>query len=179
MESVPLETPIWDVVDRCRVWESHADPVVCQVSKPSPDQNYLAYVVGDSDSISEKTRVAAVTRPRSGLDQLEDLLRRLLMAVDPPAPILEVPPVEKLLQWLVTESQSRPSPVVSPPASAGLEQMLRSFLSGQQPMRPPPRQRPIRRDWNGVVCFSCLCSQDGRRRRLRGVHYDPTPGVQD
>ena len=138
--------------------------------------------MGDSDSISETTQVSAVTRPRSGPDQLEDLLRRLLMAVDTPAPIPEVPPVEKLLQRLVTETQSRP--VVSPPASVGLEQMLRSFLSGQQPTRPPPRQRPIRRDWNGVVCFSCgksghdatqtwmnlfcLCSRDGGRRRLRG-----------
>ena len=59
------------------------------------------------------------------------------MVVDPPAPIPEVPPVKKLLQQLVTESQSRPSPVVSPSASAGLEQMLRSFLSEQQPTRPP------------------------------------------
>ena len=24
-DSVPLETPIRDIVDRCRVWESHAD----------------------------------------------------------------------------------------------------------------------------------------------------------
>ena len=83
--------PIRDVVDRCRVWESHADPAVRRVSKPSPDPIYPAYVVGDSDSISETTRVAAVTRPRSGPDQLEDLLRRLLMAVDTPAPIPEVP----------------------------------------------------------------------------------------
>ena len=102
LDSVPPETPIRDVVDRCRVWESHADPVVRRVSKPNPDQNYPAYVVGNSDSISEKTRVAAVTRPRSSPDQLEDLLRRLLMAVDPPAPIPEVPPVEMLLQRLVT-----------------------------------------------------------------------------
>ena len=143
LDSVPPETPIWDVEDRCRIWESHADPAVHRVSKPSPDQNYPAYVVGDSDSISEKTRVAAVTRARSGPNQLEDLLRRLLKAVDPPAPIPEVPPVEKLLQRLVTELQSRLWPVVSPPASAGLEQMLRSFLSGQQPTRPPPRIRPI------------------------------------
>ena len=55
------------------------------------------------------------------------------MAVDTPAPIPEVPPVEKLLQRLVTETQSRPLLVVSPPASMGLEQILRSFLSGQQP----------------------------------------------
>ena len=129
--------------------------MVRRVSKPSPNPIYPAYVVADSDNISETTQVAAVTRPRSGPDQLEDLLRRLLMAVDTPAQIPEVPPVDKLLQRLVTETQSRPSAVLSPPASMGLEQMLRSFLSGQQPMLLPPRQRPIRRDWNGIVCFSC------------------------
>ena len=60
LDSVPPETPIWDVVDRCRIWESHADPAVRRVSKPSPEQTYPAYVVGDSDSISETTWVAAV-----------------------------------------------------------------------------------------------------------------------
>ena len=108
-------------MDRCRVWESHADPAVRRVSKPSPYPIYPAYAVGDSDSISETTRVAAVTRPRSDPDQLEDLLRRLVMAVETPAPITEVPPVEKLLQHLVSETQSRPSPVVCPLASEGLE----------------------------------------------------------
>ena len=71
LDSVPPETPIRDVVDRCRVWESHADPAVRRVSKPSPDPIYPSYVVGDSDNISETTRVAVVTRPRSGPDQLE------------------------------------------------------------------------------------------------------------
>ena len=198
LDSVPPETPIRDVVDRCCVWESHADPAVRRVSKPSPDPIYPAYVVGDSDNISETTRVAAVTRPRSGPDQLEDLLRRLLMAVDTPAPIPEVPAVEKLLQLLVAETQSRPSPVVSPPESVGLEKMLRSFLSGQQQTRPPTRQRPIRRDWNVVVCFSCGKSGHAATRcpslnesfpfMLLGwrvektpggegaLYYDPTPG---
>ena len=126
-------------MDRRVGWRiSHGDPAVRRVSKPSPDPIYPAYVVGDN--ISEMTRVAAVTRPRSGPDQLEDLLRRLLMAVDTPAPTPEVPAVEKLLQRLVAETQSRPSPVVSPPESVGLEKMLRSFLSGQQQARPPPRQ---------------------------------------
>ena len=152
LDSVPPETPIRDVVDHCRIWESHADPAVCRVSKPSPDPIYPAYVVGDSDNISEMTQVASVTRLKSGPDQLEDLLRRLLTAVDTPAPIPEVPVVEKLLQRLVAETQSRLPPVVSPPESVGLEKM---FLSGQQQSRQPPRQRPVRRDWNGVVCFSC------------------------
>ena len=43
LDSVPPETPIRDVVDRCRIWESHADPAVCQVSKPSLDPIYPAY----------------------------------------------------------------------------------------------------------------------------------------
>ena len=79
LDSVPPETPIRDVVDRCRVWETHADPAVRRVCKPSPEQTYPANVVGDADSISETTRVAAVNRPRPGPDQLEDLLRRLLI----------------------------------------------------------------------------------------------------
>ena len=37
LDSVSLETPIRDVVDRCRVWESHADPAVRRISKPNPD----------------------------------------------------------------------------------------------------------------------------------------------
>ena len=36
LDSVPPETPIRDVVDRCHVWESHANPAVRRVSKPSP-----------------------------------------------------------------------------------------------------------------------------------------------
>ena len=114
---MPPETPIRDVVDRCHVWESHADPAVRRASKPSLDPIYPAYVVGDSVNITETIQVVAVTRPKSGPDQIDDLLRRLLMAVDTPAPIPEVPAVEKLLQRLV---------------AVGLKKRLRSFLSGQQ-----------------------------------------------
>ena len=99
MDSVPPETPIRDVVDRCRVWESHADTEVRRISKPSPDPIYPAYVVGDSDNIGETRWVVAVTRPKPGPDQLEDMLRRLLVGmgapVSVPAPVPEVPAVEK------------------------------------------------------------------------------------
>ena len=78
MDSVPPETPIRDVVDRCRVWESHADPAVRRVGKPSPDPMYPAYAVGDADNNIETTRVATVTGLRSSPNQLEDLLRRVL-----------------------------------------------------------------------------------------------------
>ena len=48
LDSVPPETPIRDVVDRCRVWESHADPEIRRVRKPGPEPVYPAYVVGES-----------------------------------------------------------------------------------------------------------------------------------
>ena len=54
LDSVPPETPIRDVVDRFRVWESHADPEIRRVSKPGPEPNYPAYVVGDSDKVVEE-----------------------------------------------------------------------------------------------------------------------------
>ena len=116
-------------------------------------------MVGDSDKVVEEIRVAAVTKPKSPPDQVEDLLRRLLVGVAPPAPVPapvpEVPMVEKLLQHLVAETQIRqPVPVVAP-GPAGLETLLRSLLSGQLASVQQPRQGSFRRDWNAIVCFSC------------------------
>ena len=99
--------------------------------------------------------MAAVTKPKSTPDQVEDLLRRLLAGVAPQAPIPEVPMVEKLLQRLVAETQIRqPTPVVAP-EPAGLETLLRSLLSGQLTSVQHHRQGSFRRDWNAIVCFSC------------------------
>ena len=75
LDSVPLETPIRDVVDRCRVWESHVDPEIRRVSKPGPEPVYPAYVVSDSDKGVDDLHVAAVTTPQSTPDQVEILFR--------------------------------------------------------------------------------------------------------
>ena len=125
-------------------------------------------MVGDADRNSENTRVAAVTGQRSVTTQLEDLL----------------------LQRLVTETQSRPPPVMSRPAPTELEQMMRSFLSEQrQRQRPSQRQRPARRDWSDVVCFSCgksgpelerlisvYAAGMAGREDVGWVYYDPALG---
>ena len=121
MDSVPQETPIRDVADRCHVWESHADPAVRRVDKPSPDPVYLAYAVGDANNNIETTKVAMVTGQRSSPNQLEDLLRWVLAPAEPPVPKSEVPAVEKLLQQLVRETQSRPPAVVSPSVPMDLD----------------------------------------------------------
>ena len=95
LDSVSPETPIRDVVDRCRVWESHADPAVRRIGKPNPDPTYPTYAVGDADSDNEVTRVAAVTGQRSGQNQLDDLLRRVISTAERPAPKPEVSDIEK------------------------------------------------------------------------------------
>ena len=156
LDSVSPETQIRDVVDQCRVWESHADPAVRQTSKPAPDPTYPAYAVGDTDSNNEVTRVAAVTGLKSDQNQLADLLRRVISTTERPAPKPEISDMAKLLQQLVSEPPNRPPAVVNPPVPTTLEQMLRSFLDGQRQRQwQPPRQRPMRRDWTDVVCFSC------------------------
>ena len=59
--------------------------------------------------------------------------------------------VEKLLQRLMTDTQSRPLPVVNPPAPTKLEQSMRPFLAEQhRRRRPPQRRQPARRDWSNV-----------------------------
>ena len=53
LDSVSPETPIRDVVDRCRVLESHTDPAVRRIGKPNPDPKYPAYAVGYAVSDNE------------------------------------------------------------------------------------------------------------------------------
>ena len=172
LDSVPPETPIRDVVDRCRVWESHADPEIRRVSKPGPELVYPAYVVGESDDGVDEVRVATVNQPKSSPDQVEDLLRRLLASMAPPvpvpAPVPEVPMVEKLLQCLVAENQRRqPAPVIRDEL-VGLEKLLRLYLSGQQTSGQQSRQRPARWGWNDFLCVFHA------KRRVMGRIVAPT-----
>ena len=100
-----------------------------------------------------------ITQPRSMSDQMEELLRRLLMGVATPvpvpAPVPEVPVVEQLLQCLVTEAQIRQPAPVAAPDYAGLESLLRKMPSGQAALAQQSRQGSFRHNWNAVVCFSC------------------------
>ena len=68
-----------------------------------------------------------------------------------PAPVLEVPVVEKLLPCLVTETQIRhPAPVVAS-EPVGLETLLRLLISGQMASAQQPPQGSFRRDRNTVM----------------------------
>ena len=142
---------IRDIVDLCRVWESHADLDVRCASKPEPDPTYPTYAVSGSDGGIDDLRVAAVTTPQSAPDQLETLLRRLSTAAPAPAPKPEPPTVGQLLQCLLPEAQSRqPIPACDGIVSPAVRRVI-----------VPPAVR----HWMNL---SRLCCRDGRRRR-KGV----------
>ena len=145
LDSAPPETPIRDVVDRCRVWESHADPAINRTRKPTTDPLYPTFAVGGAESNYDITKVAVFTEPKSDQDKLVDVIRRTLANTEIPNPEPEIQDILERLQQLLRESVPNT-----------LEQTLESLLDGRRPrQRQPPRLRQQRRDMTGVICFSC------------------------
>ena len=94
MDCVPPNTPLRDIVDRCRVWESHTDPEVRRVSKPMPEPAYPTYVVEQSEYETEPVQVVTLNKPNSSVGQSEELLKKLLAVLTPIVP----PPPRRGLQ---------------------------------------------------------------------------------
>ena len=158
LDSVPPETPMWDIVDRCRVWESHADSDIRRVSKPGPDPAFPTNVVDEVDRGVDDIRVVGVTTPKSTPEQVEIFFCRLMASAAAPAPTPapEPPALERLLQRLVVETQVRQPVPAAATGSAGLETLLRTLLLGTLARVQQPRPGSLRRDWNAVVCFSFM-----------------------
>ena len=157
LDSVSPETPIQDIVDRCRVWESHADLNIWILSRPGPDRTLPIYMVDALSEAVDDRVVAAVATTQPKPDQLETLLRCLLSGPVVPSPPPEPVPsvLEQLLQSLLTEAQA---PRPTPPAQTGhsdIESLLRSLLPGTLASAARVQPGPMRRKWNTVVCFSC------------------------
>ena len=142
LDCVPPDTPLRDIVDWCRVCESHADPEVRRVSKPMPEPAYPAYVVNEPEYETEPVRVVAVNKPNSSVDQMEELVKKLLAILTPavptPAKASETSPMYKVVQLLLLKTKNANRSQV-PAESAGLETMLRTYLAEQQPPRQQPR----------------------------------------
>ena len=159
LDCVPPDTPLREIVDRCIVWESHADPEVRRVSKPMPEPAYPTYVVGQSEYETEPVRVVTVNKPNSSVDQSEELLKYLLAVltpiVSPPASAPELSPMDKLVQLLLSETAKRKPVPPTPVEPPGLEILLQTYFAEQQSPRQELRLRPVRRNWSDVKCFSC------------------------
>ena len=88
LDGVPHDTPIRDIVDRCRVWQSHADTNHWRVVKPMSEKAQPVYAVSLS----------------VGLADLEAMLKRLLpdMPAQAPPPLSAATDIEAMLKCLLT-----------------------------------------------------------------------------
>ena len=167
LDCVPPDTPLRDIVDRCRVWESHGNTEVRRVSKPMPEPVYPTYVVEQPDYETEPVCVVTVNKPNSQVDQSEELLKKLLEVLTPTAGgggtdttakgtrAPDVTPLEKLVQLLLSETAKREPAPPTPAEPTGLEALRQTYFTGQQSPRQGPRFRQVRRNWSDVKCFSC------------------------
>ena len=62
LDCVPHDTPLRDIVDRCRVWESHGTTEMRRASKPIPEPVYPTYVVEQPDYESEPVCMVSVNK---------------------------------------------------------------------------------------------------------------------
>ena len=133
-----------------------------------PELAYPAYVVNEPEYETEPVRVVTVNKPNSSVDQMEELVKRLLAVLTPagptPAKSPETSPMDKVVQLLLLETEKRkPAPQV-PAESAGLETMLQTYFAEQQPSRQQPQFRPALRGWPEIKCFSCGKTGHGANR---------------
>ena len=110
LDSVPPETPIRDIVDRCIVWESHANSDTRRIVRLMPERAWPAYMVNTQACVPEDQVVAAVAAPPVGLGDIEALLRHLL----PTVPVQTPPPravsmeMEIMLERLLSNAPAPP-----------------------------------------------------------------------
>ena len=102
LDSGPPETPIRDIVDRCRVWESHTDSGVRRIVKPVPEMALPVYTVDEPACVPADRAVAAVTAHPAGPSDLEALLCHLLPTAPIPPPQPKPTELEILLKRLLS-----------------------------------------------------------------------------
>ena len=95
MDSVAPETPIRDIVDRCRLWESHADSDSRRFGRPGPERALPIYTVDDEGGGSDDRVVVAVTTSPTAPPSVGDFAQT---AASHPEPVPS--DLEQLLQWL-------------------------------------------------------------------------------
>ena len=66
LHSVPLETLIGDIVDRCRVWECHTDTGARIIVKPGPERAIPVYTMDELGSVLADQKVVAVAASSGG-----------------------------------------------------------------------------------------------------------------
>ena len=113
LDSVSPETPIRNIVDRCRVWESHADIEDQRGWYPRSRWSLPVYVINDGGNSGDNLTGAADDITLAGQELLESLLQHLL-----PTPVVSSPKVA--------------------PIPSELELLIHHLMGNDRPVQPAP-----------------------------------------
>ena len=157
LDCLPPDTPLRDIVDRCRVWESHSDLSARNVNQPK--LTYPAYVVKPSEKEPETVRAITVNKPERSVEDTNELLRKLVDMLTPGANTTTKAPepstLDKLVHLLREKVAERKPALPATWEPTKFETKLQSFLDSKRIPNQEFRQRPVQRDWSEVKCFSC------------------------
>ena len=99
LDCLPPDTPIRDLVDRCRVWESHADSVERNVNQPKPP--YPAYAVKSGEIEKDVVRAISVDKTERPVDDTEEIIRQIMAILSPGPNITRTAMAPSVLDKLV------------------------------------------------------------------------------
>ena len=157
LDCLPPDTPLRDIVDRCRVWESHAELAERNVNQPK--LTYPAYVVKPLEREPDVVRAISVDKTDRPVENTNEIIKKLVDMLTPGSnttrKATEPSAFDKLVHLLREQVVERKPAVPVTTAPTKLETKLKTFLdSGRMPYQGL-WQRPVQRDWSVVKCFSC------------------------
>ena len=155
LDSVEPETAIRDIVDRCCVWESHAEFVDHQGDSPTRRQPLPVCPIEDMETVRVQAGASVGTAPEDQ-DLLGTLMRHLLrQVVSPP----EATPIPSERDLLIQSLMGNIHPVQQPQQERSIvlqikEILLQNLLPVGSPVMEEPRLIE-RQNRSSGVCFSC------------------------
>ena len=152
LDSVAPETHIRDIVDRCHVWENHADLEDQQGWYPSPGQPLPVYTIDNGEMVNGPPEVTEDITPEAQ-ELLESLMRHLLptSVVSPP----KATPIPSELELLMQRLMGNDQPVQPAPLERSSCTDMEVLLQNLLPVGPPAMEQPHpaeRRNRLTVVC---------------------------
>ena len=157
LDCLPPDTPLRDLVDRCRVWESHAELAERNVNQPK--LTYPAYAVKPMEEEPDVVRAVSVDKSASPVEDNSEIIKKIVDVLAPGSnltrKVTEPSAFDKLVHMLRERVVERKPAVPETTAPTELETKFKTFLDSGQRAYQGLGTRLIQRDWSAVKCFSC------------------------
>ena len=157
LDCLPPDTPLRDIVDRCRVWESHAELAERNVNQPK--LTYPAYAVKPMEEEPDVVRAVSVDKSASPVEDKSEIIKKIVDMLAPGSNLIrkatEPSAFDKLVHMLREHVVERKPAVPETTAPTALETKFKTFLDSGRRAYQGLGTQLIQRDWSAVKCFSC------------------------